>query len=69
MTSMTESPTHNDEVRVVEAAPGQLLIGGQWRDASTGGTFEVLDPSTGAALRSVADATPEDGVAALDATC
>ncbi len=67
MTSMTESPTHNDEVRVVEAAPGQLLIGGQWRDASTGGTFEVLDPSTGAALRSVADATPEDGVAALDA--
>ncbi len=55
------------EQAVVEKAPKELLIGGEWREASGGGTFEVEDPSTGEALCEVADATPEDAVAALDA--
>jgi succinate-semialdehyde dehydrogenase/glutarate-semialdehyde dehydrogenase len=43
-----------------------LFIGGEWVDAAEGGTFEVIDPATGAALCAVADATPADGTAALE---
>jgi succinate-semialdehyde dehydrogenase/glutarate-semialdehyde dehydrogenase len=56
-----------EERKVVEAVPKQLLIGGEWRDATGGGTFEVEDPATGAVLCEVADATPDDARAALDA--
>jgi len=52
---------------VVKGTPKQLLIGGQWRDASGGGSFGVENPADGAVLCAVADATPADGVAALDA--
>ena len=45
----------------------RLLIGGEWRDASGGETFAVEDPSTGETLCEVADATPDDARAALDA--
>ncbi|MBU4189354.1 MAG: NAD-dependent succinate-semialdehyde dehydrogenase [Actinobacteria bacterium] len=49
------------------SVPTGLFIGGQWRDASNGGKFVVEDPATGQVLAEVADATPEDGMAALDA--
>ena len=52
---------------VVENAPKQLFIGGVWRDATGGATFAVEDPSTGIELAQVADATVEDGTAAMDA--
>ncbi|PYD00178.1 NAD-dependent succinate-semialdehyde dehydrogenase [Microbacterium esteraromaticum] len=55
------------EAEVIASVPTGLLIGGEWRDASSGNTFEVHDPSTGEVLARVADATPEDGMAALDA--
>jgi succinate-semialdehyde dehydrogenase/glutarate-semialdehyde dehydrogenase len=55
------------EADVIEWAPKRLLIGGEWRDASGGGTFEVEDPSTGAVLCEVADAGADDARAALDA--
>src|SRR4051794_209551 len=55
------------EQSVVEAVRAQLFIGGEWRDASGGGTLAVEDPSTGEALVEVADATPEDADAALAA--
>jgi acyl-CoA reductase-like NAD-dependent aldehyde dehydrogenase len=38
----------------------QLLIGGAWRDASDGGTYEVRNPATGAKIADVAEATRED---------
>ncbi|HEX6024631.1 MAG TPA: NAD-dependent succinate-semialdehyde dehydrogenase [Solirubrobacter sp.] len=57
------------ERTVVDQVPTQLFIGGEWRDASGGGTLEVEDPSTGEVLTSVADATPGDAKAALDAAC
>ena len=57
------------ERTVVDHVPTQLFIGGEWRDASGGDTLEVEDPSTGETLTSVADATPEDAKAALDACC
>lgn len=56
-----------DEHRVVDDVPTSLLIGGEWRDASGGATFAVRDPSSGAVLCEVADASPADGEAALAA--
>jgi succinate-semialdehyde dehydrogenase/glutarate-semialdehyde dehydrogenase len=49
------------------AGPRLLLIDGEWREASTGATLPVEDPSTGRAAAHVADASPEDVFAALDA--
>ncbi|RKQ92578.1 succinate-semialdehyde dehydrogenase/glutarate-semialdehyde dehydrogenase [Solirubrobacter pauli] len=57
------------EKTAVDAVPTQLFIGGEWRDASGGGTLDIEDPSTGETLTAVADATPEDAKAALDAAC
>ena len=56
----------SDERRVVESVPHQLLIGGDWRGGEHG-TLEVEDPATGELLVEVADASPADAVAALDA--
>jgi len=55
------------EQSVVESVEKRLLIGGEWRDASGGATFEVHDPSNGNVLCEIADATAEDAVAAMDA--
>ena len=55
------------EEEVVDRVPKQLLIAGQWRDASEGGKLPVEDPSTGESLAEVADGTPEDAKAALSA--
>jgi succinate-semialdehyde dehydrogenase/glutarate-semialdehyde dehydrogenase len=55
------------EEAVVEKVPAGLYIGGEWREASAGGTLPVEDPSTGEVLREVADAGPDDAQAALDA--
>ncbi|MDT9593085.1 NAD-dependent succinate-semialdehyde dehydrogenase [Nocardioides zeae] len=45
----------------------RLLIGGEWRDADEGDTFDVLDPADESVLATVADGTVDDAVAALDA--
>src|SRR5438105_15956002 len=52
---------------VVDSVPKGLLIGGGWRAAAAGGTFDVSDPSTGDVLCAIADATSADGFTALDA--
>src|SRR3954462_10450170 len=57
------------EKSVLDSVNTQLFIGGEWRDASGGDTLDVEDPSTGDAIASVADATPDDAKAALDAAC
>ena len=56
-----------DEKALLDATPTGLYVGGSWRPSSDGGTIDVEDPSTGRVLTSVADATVEDGRAALDA--
>ena len=61
--------TQDQERSALERVPAQLFIGGEWRDASGGATLDVEDPSTGEPIASVADATPEDAKAALDACC
>src|SRR5260370_32045762 len=47
--------------------PTDLWIGGQWRKASDGGRFDVIDPATENKVASVASATVEDAKAAVDA--
>ena len=70
---MTTSPvispavTAEREDALIASVPTGLLIGGQWRDASDGGTFDVHDPATGEVLATLASATSEDALAALDA--
>ena len=72
-TRMTPRPylplpsTPEREAALLASVPTGLLIGGQWRDASDGGTFDVHDPATGEVLATLASATSEDAVAALDA--
>src|ERR687886_636311 len=56
-----------EEQRVIDNVNKQLFIGGEWRDAAEGGTLGVEDPSTGETLCEVADAQPEDALAALEA--
>jgi succinate-semialdehyde dehydrogenase/glutarate-semialdehyde dehydrogenase len=55
------------EAAVLDSVPKQLLIGGSWTDATGGKTFSVEDPATGQPLCDVADASPEDSLAALTA--
>jgi succinate-semialdehyde dehydrogenase/glutarate-semialdehyde dehydrogenase len=52
---------------LIESVPKGLLIGGSWRAATGGATLPVEDPSSGTTITHVADATPADGKAALDA--
>ena len=62
---MTVSPA--DERRVLDAVPTGLWIGGSAVAADGARTLPVHDPSTGEVLTEVADASPADGVRALDA--
>lgn len=52
---------------LLETVPTELYIGGNWCAAREGRAFEVLNPADGSVLTTVADASPDDGVAALDA--
>ncbi|MGH2969033.1 MAG: NAD-dependent succinate-semialdehyde dehydrogenase [Solirubrobacteraceae bacterium] len=65
---MSTTATDNEKA-ALEAVPTQLYIGGEWRDAGGGATLDVEDPSTGDTIAVVADATPGDATAALDAAC
>ncbi|MEV0669342.1 NAD-dependent succinate-semialdehyde dehydrogenase [Mycobacterium sp. NPDC050441] len=58
------------EKHIVKVAyPARLYIDGSWAGSASDATFVVEDPATGVEVAAVADATPEDGVAALDAAC
>ncbi len=59
--------TDNRERELLARVPDGLFIGGQWRQAETGRTLEVHDPATGEVILRIADASPADGMAALDA--
>jgi succinate-semialdehyde dehydrogenase / glutarate-semialdehyde dehydrogenase len=55
------------EQAVLDQVPTGLYIGGEWRQATGGGKLAVEDPATGEPVAEVADATPEDALAALGA--
>lgn len=52
---------------LLSEVPTDLYIDGLWRPASSGQRFDVENPATGKVLTTVADATAEDAMAALDA--
>jgi succinate-semialdehyde dehydrogenase/glutarate-semialdehyde dehydrogenase len=59
--------TDNRETALLESVPDGLFIGGEWRAATDDRTLRVFDPATGQVVKTIADASPEDGKAALDA--
>ena len=68
---MTAIASRHDTRRVADEllswVPTGCLVGGVWRDASTGSVIDVLDPATEEVVASVADATVEDALAAVGA--
>jgi len=63
----TDSAGSPREQAVLDAVPTGLFIGGAWRPAASGATLAVDDPATGKTLVEVANASADDGRAALDA--
>nr|WP_184750379.1 NAD-dependent succinate-semialdehyde dehydrogenase [Microbacterium thalassium] len=55
------------EDELLASVPDGLFIGGEWLAAEGGRTLVVRDPATGDVVKEIADATPADGMAALDA--
>ncbi|MER5525550.1 aldehyde dehydrogenase family protein [Streptomyces sp. NPDC002677] len=50
-----------------ETGPGQLFIGGRWREAADGARTKVTDPATGQVITTVAEAGADDVDAAVRA--
>lgn len=74
----TTSPSHlgspsdsieagHSESRLLDTVPKRLFIGGAWVAADGDRTLDVRDPSTGSVIATIANASPEDGMQALDA--
>jgi succinate-semialdehyde dehydrogenase/glutarate-semialdehyde dehydrogenase len=61
---MTLQPHEQDLLDRVQSGLG---IGGAWEPSASGKTLDVQDPATGNVIKSIADATVEDAVRALDA--
>ncbi len=53
--------------RVDQRGRTGLFVGGRWRPASGGATFDVADPATGQVVGTVADAGVDDALSAVDA--
>ena len=51
----------------LDHVPTDLFIAGKWRPSSTGKRIDVIDPSSESVIASVADATLDDAIAAIDA--
>ena len=56
-----------NEQELLDRVQTGLGIGGTWEPATSGATLDVHDPATGEVIKSIADATVEDAVRALDA--
>jgi succinate-semialdehyde dehydrogenase / glutarate-semialdehyde dehydrogenase len=67
VSSVSTTTLSDVERAVLESVPTELLIAGEWRPASAGGTLAVEDPATTEVLVEVADAQPRDAMAALSA--
>lgn len=57
----------SDTAGAVHAIPTDLLIGAQWREGREHQRIDVINPSTGETLASVADATVADAIASIEA--
>ena len=59
--------SENRETELLAAVPDGLFIGGEWLAADGGKTLKVYDPATGKVVKEIANASPGDGMSALDA--
>lgn len=59
----------NNYDELLAKVPTKLLIGGEWRESSSGETFDVENPATGETIATLSSANSDDAVAALDAAC
>lgn len=64
---MNPDQSHDRERAYISSVRTDLFIGGAWVPAAR--DMPVEDPSTGAELCRVADASPQEAMAALDAAC
>jgi succinate-semialdehyde dehydrogenase/glutarate-semialdehyde dehydrogenase len=55
------------ETELLAKVPTQLFIGGAWVDSTSGRSIDVHDPSTGAVILTIADASVDDAASAMDA--
>ncbi|APL96481.1 NAD-dependent succinate-semialdehyde dehydrogenase [Sphingobium sp. TA15] len=67
MTTQSYSCTTTDGHAGPFAIPTDLLIGEAWVPAASGRRIDILNPATETVLTSVADASPAEGIAAVDA--
>ena len=56
-----------NQQELLDNVQSKLAIGGEWVDASEGGTIDVINPATGEVIKTIADATVADAERALDA--
>jgi len=59
--------TSSSETDLLAKVPDRLFIGGKWVPSTSGRSIDVHDPSTGLVIKTIADASPEDGIRAVDA--
>jgi len=59
--------TAEREAELLQRVPDKLFIGGEWVEGSSGRAINVVDPATGTVIKSIADASVDDGARALDA--
>lgn len=64
---LAPAPTHSDPSAIVGAFDKRLLIGGEWVDAASGDTLDVLDPSNRDPIASVAAGDAIDVARAVSA--
>jgi succinate-semialdehyde dehydrogenase/glutarate-semialdehyde dehydrogenase len=55
------------ESELLAKVPTRLFIGGEWVESTSGRSIEVHDPSTGAVIHTIADASVADAAKAMDA--
>ncbi|MET4583609.1 succinate-semialdehyde dehydrogenase/glutarate-semialdehyde dehydrogenase [Conyzicola nivalis] len=55
------------EADLLARVPDKLFIGGAWVPSTSGRSIDVYDPSTGLVIKTIADASVEDGIRAVDA--
>jgi succinate-semialdehyde dehydrogenase/glutarate-semialdehyde dehydrogenase len=55
------------ESDLLAQVPDRLFIGGEWVPSTSGRSIDVVDPSTGRVIKTIADASVADGARAVDA--
>jgi len=55
------------ESELLAKVPTRLFIGGVWVESTSGRSIDVHDPSTGAVIHTIADASVDDAARAMDA--